>query len=447
MRSARALFAAICLSACATTSAPTNAPTGTSIASASRPALRPSSIEEVSAPAVAPPRTMPARYLRTLEHDPGGYDAPGVERTSPNAGKASDLLLGDLLFHSPRTLGVRAQAMQISCNTCHPNGATHTTLSIDSITDRPGNVDVSSSMFRAASDDGIFDPVNIPSLRGCRYTPPYGRDGRIASLSEFVENVVVTEFDGAPLSQPELAALVRYVLDLDFLPNAQLDARGDLADGASAAAHRGAAEFSRPRAGFGGSSCASCHPSSSFFRDGMVHRLDAGDPPSPHAIENGYETPTLLGLAESAPYFHDGRFATLRDVVAWFDRAYALGLSPSAEADLTAYVETVGAVDRSFDDRPLARRLDQTFAYLSLLTAEQKDRRVWIAAIEAVSRELANAPPAVASRAAAMRDELGAMRTRVAEGALLAPEADRARALRESLARLAADWAGSSQEK
>src|SRR5262245_63152621 len=82
------------------------------------------------------PSPLPARYLRTLEYDPGGYDAtspPG----GPTRGEASDLLLGDLLYHSPSTLGPRAQALGISCQTCHPNGAAHTTFLLEGLSDHP----------------------------------------------------------------------------------------------------------------------------------------------------------------------------------------------------------------------------------------------------------------------------------------------------------------------
>ncbi len=381
---------------------------------------------------------MPARYLRTLEIDPGGYSPSSTTAT------ASDLLLGDLLFHAPRTLGAKAASMGISCNTCHPNGATHTTFFLEEISDRRGNLDLSTSFFAKAAEDGVKNAVSIPSLRGCRFTGPYGLDGRTASLSDFVQGVVTGEFDGAPLSPRELAALVRYIQELDFLPNANLDAKGDLTARASTRAARGAKLFAEPRRGFSGLSCASCHPPTSFFRDGRAHRLGTGSPPSPHAIDGGYETPTLLGLAETAPYFHDGRFATIAEVITWFDTSFALGLSPADREDLAAYVEAVGAVDRAADDRPLARRLDESFAYASLLTPDH-DRKTWRLAIDALLSTLAGSPPPadVRDRVAAMRVRLETLRAAVA-ASQPPPSTVRVDALRVDLSRLAADWAGAS---
>src|SRR5262245_56471806 len=80
------------------------------------------------------PSPLPARDLRTLEYDPGGYDAaspPG----GPTRGEANDLLLGDLLYHAPSTLGPRAQELGISCQTCHPNGATNTRFFLEGLSD------------------------------------------------------------------------------------------------------------------------------------------------------------------------------------------------------------------------------------------------------------------------------------------------------------------------
>jgi len=215
---------------------------------------------------------------------------------------------------------------------------------------------------------------------------------------------------------------------------------------ASASAHRGEALFAMPRAGLDGASCATCHVRTSFFRDGQVHRLTSGRPPSPHAIEDGFETPTLLGATESAPYFHDGQFATLADVVSWFDRTFALGLSPADRADLTAYLQAVGAVDHREDDRSRARRMVETFVYLGLLVdgEARDDRTIWNAAIDAALAEMARHPraPAVEATIAELEGRLRSLEGRVNAGTPLLELRPEVIETRRRLVRLAADWAG-----
>jgi len=53
---------------------------------------------------------------------------------------------------------------------------------------------------------------------------------------------------------------------------------------------------------------------------------------------NRFKVPTLRGLAARAPYFHDGSAATLADVVDFYDRRFAIGLTPAEKAALTAFL-------------------------------------------------------------------------------------------------------------
>jgi cytochrome c peroxidase len=395
-------------------------------------------------PIVAPPSPMPARLLRTLAHNPAAYDPQRAEAVT-------DLLLGDLLFHSPAVLGPKAEAMGLSCNSCHPNGSTHPTLVLAGISDRPGNVDLSTGHFRKGAENGVADFINIPSLRGARFTAPYGHDGRTASLSEFIQGVATGEFGGAQLTPARLSALVRYVQDFDFLPNPNLDARGRLVvSGKSAAsAKRGEALFQRPFGAFSGRSCATCHVPERFFRDGAAHRMGSGRSPSPYSVDEAYETPTLLGTQETAPYFHDGRFATLADVVVWFDSSYGLKLKESERADLTLYLELIGAVEKRGDERSMAAVLSDTFVYLLLLTVPDPgdDRGIWKNAIDVCLGAFAerNVPSALEPRIGRAKAKLESLRERAMREPL-APMRAEVSDLHRELVRLAADWTGALAE-
>src|SRR5882757_670647 len=84
---------------------------------------------------------------------------------------------------------------------------------------RPGNFDTTGPLFNPKADNFVLDPIRIPSLRGARYLAPYGHDGRMSSLRDFVRNVIVNEFSGLEPSPVILDAIVAYIHDIDFLPN------------------------------------------------------------------------------------------------------------------------------------------------------------------------------------------------------------------------------------
>lgn len=88
---------------------------------------------------------------------------------------------------------------------------------------------------------------------------------------------------------------------------------------------------------------------------------DAADPGAPiQFLEpksqqlGQFKTPSLRGVADTAPYMHDGRFATLEEVVRFYDTRQGaaplghpttllqpLGLSEKAVADLVAFLESL----------------------------------------------------------------------------------------------------------
>ena len=241
--------------------------------------------------------------------------------------------LGNLAFNSPYTLGDAARKAHISCASCHVNGASNPRLFIPGLSTRPGTFDTTNSLFNPKTDNGVLDAVSIPSLRGARFLSPYGHDGRIASLRDFVRNVVVNEFAGAEPSPQILDALVAYIEDIDFLPNPNLDKTGRLTAGATPAQKRGETLFSKPFPHDSSMSCASCHMPSAAFVDHRQHDVGSG---------GWYKTPTLLNADFSAPYFHDGRFDNFGQVIDYFNRLYELGLSAQDRIDLAEYLAALG---------------------------------------------------------------------------------------------------------
>jgi cytochrome c peroxidase len=278
----------------------------------------------------------------------------------------------DMLFDSPEVFGEPARSLGLACSTCHNRSDINQRLFIPGITPRPGVIDVDGSFFNGRFNDHRDDAIDIPSLRGIRFTAPYGRDGRFASLRDFTRNVVVNEFAGAEPDPLILDALVTYMLEFDFLPAPYLNFDGTLVDLAPPAAKRGEELFRRPFPQMSGRSCASCHVPDSHFTDGRIHNIGSIEEGYDAGLSGGFDTPTLLNTNYTSPYFHDGSLETLGDVVDWFDRRFALGLGDEERADLTAYLEVVGTGEQPYqafdaDNTPFRLMADELSVFLSTL--------------------------------------------------------------------------------
>ena len=259
-----------------------------------------------------------------------------------NESETALIALGDMAFDSPYIFGEPARALAISCNTCHNKSITNPQFVVPGLSARAGGMDVSNSFFAPHANNGHFNPLDIPDLRGIRFLAPYGRNGRLESLREFVRNVIVNEFNGPEPDPTLLDGMVAYMFEFDFLPNPYLNPDGSLSGKASAAARRGEEIFRRPFEQMAGMSCASCHIPSANFVDHKRHDIGSVRGASEHSKDGALDTPTLLGIRYTPPYFHDGSQPTLRAVNEWFNDVYTLGLSEQELADLTSYVETVG---------------------------------------------------------------------------------------------------------
>jgi Di-haem cytochrome c peroxidase len=266
--------------------------------------------------------------------------------------------LGDLAFSAPQILGGVAQQAGISCSTCHINGANNQKLYIPGSSSRRGTFDTTGALFNEKADNHVLDAVAVPSLRGARYLAPYGRDGRMESLRDFVRNVIVNEFAGPEPSPAVLDGIVAYIDDIDFLPNPSLGPGGHLTEQASAAERRGEALFDKPFPHDPGLSCAGCHVRSAAFVDHRQHDVGSG---------GLYKTPTLLNADFNAPYFHDGRYDTYDQVVAHFDRVFGLGLSDRDQRDLVAYLTAIGDGVRPYENDGVTTELKEANDFASVL--------------------------------------------------------------------------------
>ena len=189
-----------------------------------------------------------------------------------------------------------------SCASCHPDARA------DSL-----NWDL--------MNDGFGSPKNTKSHLYSMQTPPVMVTGIRANAQIAVRSgLKYIEFT----SQPEALAqtIDAYLASLTPVPSPYL-VNGTL----SASATRGQTHFQTR-------GCVQCH-TGPYLTDLLKHDIGTGT-----GREAGmtYDTPTLHEVWRTAPYLHDGRAATVREVITIVHAARVAGLTDSEIDDLTAYV-------------------------------------------------------------------------------------------------------------
>jgi len=206
-------------------------------------------------------------------------------------------LRGERVFNTDSDYG------PYTCFSCHPNGE------LDGL-----------SRFLAPPDylDGLT--INTPSLRFARWTPPFRRNGSTSGLA-IQEANVLTVMRGETPSGEDLSDLVAYVNSLGPSPNPFAKQTDEL----DSLELQGQALFEQLK-------CGSCHLPM-LYTDGMLHDVGTG---------GEADTPSLLGLWQSAPYLHDGRADALEDVFAPVEGRHQPWIeSADDRAALAAYLLTL----------------------------------------------------------------------------------------------------------
>jgi CxxC motif-containing protein (DUF1111 family) len=155
-------------------------------------------------------------------------------------------------------------------------------------------------------------------------TAPYGWDGAGADFAHHMVHTTA-RLGGTGLSKRDVADLSAYLATLR-VPASPHGRDETLVVRGEAIFHSEQAE------------CASCH-GGAVLTDGDAHDVQSGA----RGRRRAFDTPSLHLLAGSAPYFHDGRYATLADLVAGSDGAmgHTGQLSRDDRAALVAYLETL----------------------------------------------------------------------------------------------------------
>jgi len=228
---------------------------------------------------------------------------------------AANILNGKRLFHTSNRTTL-AKDRWISCATCHFDGGTDGRTWF--FRDGPRNT---TALFGVADTLPMHWSGDLDELQDVESTVRIVQAGSgLAAGASFCEPACDLNPPNAGRSQDldDLAAFMRALPSPPPMP----------ADGP--AASRGAALFVA-------ASCTSCH-SGPFFTDRAKHDVGTGGGAGERK-GSSFDTPSLRGLAETAPYFHDGSAATLPDLLRRHGNAPAL--SDAQRGDLAEFLRSI----------------------------------------------------------------------------------------------------------
>ncbi len=195
--------------------------------------------------------------------------------------------------------------------------------------------------------DGINDPVVIAPAYGLKDVAleTYTGEGPISYWNAYV---AVTQMGGQgnfsephlgiqiehdpDLVTPKLPALLAYqeTLEPPLPPAGSFDPE---------AAERGKALFE------GKAQCSTCHTGPQFTDAATTlheaHEVDADPLYATRTVTKLYRTTPLRALWHHPPYYHNGEFATLPDVIDHYDLVLNLGLPDNEKADLHEYLKSL----------------------------------------------------------------------------------------------------------
>lgn len=146
--------------------------------------------------------------------------------------------------------------------------------------------------------DGDPKGRSTPTLWGAGTRQAFSWAGTAPSLQANIRGIIVNRMKGPEPSPETLEALEAYVKALGYPANPNLNADGTPSAAAPAAAKRGYVVFIK-------AGCQACHLPPTFDKKEVEDVFSGGK----------FKVPSLRVVSLTAPYFHDGRFATLEQTV------------------------------------------------------------------------------------------------------------------------------------
>jgi YVTN family beta-propeller protein len=205
---------------------------------------------------------------------------------------------GELLFHDARL----SHDGWFSCHSCHTDGHSNGLLA-DTL-----------------GDGSHGTPKRVLSLLGVKDTGPWGWNGAAPTLESQVRKSVETTMQGPKLSKAQEGDLAAYLRTLAS-PAPLGQSRGS--------ARRGQEVFERQR-------CGTCHAAPTYTK-ALTYDVGLSD----EANNRAFNPPSLRGVSQAGPFFHDGRAATLADVFKRHRHQLQGDLGAKELDDLLAFLESL----------------------------------------------------------------------------------------------------------
>jgi hypothetical protein len=246
--------------------------------------------------------------------DPEG-EPREVAASTRKARPPTSVEVGRAIFHATDNRGVSSDGR--ACASCHPSGR----------------------------EDGLVwgapdGPRQTPMLAGrLGSTAPYGWNGTRDTVAGHMAQTI-KRLGGTGLAPHEADAVIAYITTLDP-PKSHPPKPHE------------APLVDRGRDLFDSTGCSGCHIAESAFTDGFSHDFEASRAPKrgPKRAKGAsiqekiatFDTPSLRFVGGTAPYFHDGRYASLRELLS--DKKSSMAdlskLAPADERALEAYLGTL----------------------------------------------------------------------------------------------------------
>ncbi|HAA71644.1 MAG: hypothetical protein CMJ70_13675 [Planctomycetaceae bacterium] len=195
----------------------------------------------------------------------------------------------------------------LSCHSCHTDGHTNGRLN-----DNFG-------------DGSVGAPKRVLSLLGVGATGPWSWSGKVVRLEEQVRKSIRTTMRGEEPTHAQVAALAAYLRTLS--PPPSLSSARQRQPGETVA--RGARVFRQQ-------GCADCHQPNRFtspeiYDVGLQDRFG----------NRRFNPPSLLGVSQRSALFHDGRAASVRDVLMGHRHGIAQDVSQTEIEELIDYLNSL----------------------------------------------------------------------------------------------------------